>query len=89
MRYPIRKCLDEAEVLLDQQHRERPPRAQRVQGLRHLLDDRWLDAFRRFVEENEPGVAAKTAGEREQLLLATGQGAARAVEQAPQVGEVA
>jgi hypothetical protein len=35
-----------------------------------LLDDRWLDALGRLVEQDEPGMAAQAARQRQDLLLA-------------------
>src|SRR5262245_63339120 len=52
-----------------------------------LLDDRGLDAFRRLVEEDQLRLAGEAARDGQELLLATAQRAAPAVEQGREARE--
>src|SRR3984885_11477001 len=72
---------DEVEILLDKDHRQPALGPKAEKRLRNLVDDRRLNAFSRFVQQNEPRTARQAAGYREQLLLAAREGAARAVDQ--------
>src|SRR5882762_8682250 len=77
---PLRECGDEVEILLDQDHGEAALLAQPLQGLDNLVDDRGLNTLRRLVEKDKPRLAAKTARDRQQLLLAAGQCTAGTIE---------
>ena len=56
------------------------PRSSRIalQGARHVLDDRGLDAFGRLVQQQHLRLGGERARDRELLLLAAGQVAAAA-----------
>ena len=85
--HPVGKRADEVEILLHQQDRQAPVLAQLQQRLFDLLDDAWLDAFRRFVEQKQPGIGHQPARQREKLLFSAGKRTAFAVEQPADAGE--
>src|ERR1700729_861836 len=72
---------DEVEILLDKDDRQSALRPKAEKRLRDLVDDRGLNAFGRFVQQEQPWIAREAAGDCEQLLLATRERAARAVDQ--------
>src|SRR3984957_6877071 len=72
---------DEVEILLDKDDRQFALGPKAEKRLRDLVDDRRLNAFGRFVQQKQPWVAREAAGDCEQLLLATRERAARAVDQ--------
>ena len=74
----------QVEVLLHHQQRQLVALAQADQDLADLLHDRRLDAFGRFVEQQQPRHRHQRAAEREDLLLAAGQRPALAIEQRAQ-----
>src|SRR4029077_9589865 len=78
---------DELEVLLDQEDRHPLAVVQLAQDADQLLDDRRLDAFGRLVEEDQLRLAGEAARDGQQLLLATAQRAAPAIEQRRQARE--
>src|SRR2546425_7973475 len=51
----------------------RPPGLQRGELLLEHLDDKWRQAFRRLVEEQDLGVHHQRAGDGEHVLLAAAQ----------------
>ena len=59
---------DEIHVVLDEQERQ-PARVQLPDALLDLLDEQWIDAGGRLVEEYEPRVGHQHGRELEQLLL--------------------
>src|SRR5262249_10149965 len=78
--HAIRQAANEIEVLLDQHDGEPALALEREQDARDLLDDRGLDAFGRLVEQDELGLHAQAARQRQDLLLAARQHAARSAE---------
>ena len=60
------------EILLDQQDRQRIV-AQRLQRLRHLLDDHRRQPLGRLVHHQQAGIEQKRAADRQHLLLAAGE----------------
>src|SRR5207245_4042522 len=62
----------EVEVLPVHNHVE-PPGLQRGELLLEHLDDKWRQAFRRLVEEQDLGVHHQRAGDGEHVLLAAAQ----------------
>jgi hypothetical protein len=59
-----------AQVLLDQQHRDRVVAGQRLQRLGHLLDDDRRQPLGRLVHDQQARVEQQGAGDRQHLLLA-------------------
>src|ERR1700722_19965263 len=72
---------DEVEILLDQDHRQPAFGPKAEKRLRSLVDDCRLNAFGRFVKQNQPWIARQAAGDCQQLLLAAGERAARSIDQ--------
>ncbi len=62
-----------AEVLLDQQHRDRPLGGEVLEHRHHLVDDDRREALGRLVHDEEPRVGEQRARDREHLLLAAGE----------------
>ena len=60
----------DAEILLDQQHRDLALAAQRLQHLDHLVDDDRRQPFGRLIHDQEPGIEQQRAADRQHLLLA-------------------
>ena len=54
--------------------------AQPIERLEQLLDHRWCQTLEGLVEQQDPDVARKGAGDRDHLLLAAGEIIRRAVE---------
>ena len=71
----------EIEVLLDDQHRQAMLAAQLRERRADLLHDGRLDALTRLIQQQQPWVGNERAREGEDLLLATRERAAAAVEQ--------
>ncbi len=79
---------EEFQILLDQQQGEAATGPDRRQRLRHLLDDRRLDAFGRLVEQEQHRIGDQAARDCENLLFAAAEHAALAVEQRDQARKV-
>jgi hypothetical protein len=62
-----------AEVLLDQQHRDRTLGGEALQHRDQLVDDDRREAFGRLVHDEEPRVREQRARDRKHLLLAAGE----------------
>ena len=73
--------------MLDQHDREADVPVKTNNDCFDFLDDRRLDAFVRFIEQDDPGVGSKRARDRELLLLSAGQNAAGAFEIIHQIGK--
>src|SRR5579871_3091250 len=84
----LRQLRDEIEILLDQDHGETACGAQPRQRLDDLVDDRGLNAFGRFIEQDQPRRATQATRDRKQLLFAARQRAAGAIEQPLQAREI-
>ena len=68
----IAEFAGEVEILLDQNNGNFAERTQVADGAADVLDDLRLDAFGRFVEEEEPRPHDERAADGELLLLAAG-----------------
>ena len=78
--HAVRQLANELERLLHQHDGEAAARAQPQQRVADLIDDRGLDAFGRFVQQDDAGFGAQAARHGENLLLAAAQYAARAID---------
>src|ERR1700712_2544710 len=76
----LRQRSNEVEVLLDQQDGEAALLGNALQGVDDFIDDRWLNPFRGFIEQDDFWSAAEAPRERQQLLLAARKCAARTIE---------
>src|SRR5208283_431320 len=85
--HAIGQRLDEVDVLLDQKDRQSAPKAQKLQEVDDLLNDGRLDPFSRLVEQDDFRLLDQGASEREKLLLAPAQRAARPVDEVRQAGK--
>src|ERR1700735_1339367 len=72
---------DEVEILFDEDHRQPAFRTKGEKRLNNLVDDRGLNALRRFVQQDELWAADQTAGHRQQLLLAARKRSAGTIDQ--------
>ena len=72
----------EFKILLDDQHRQAMFLAQACQELADLLNDRRLNSLRRLVKKQKPRQRHERARQRQYLLLAAGQRATPALQQA-------
>ncbi|KVA55290.1 hypothetical protein WI61_07335 [Burkholderia cepacia] len=84
----LRAAQHEIEVLLDEQHRELRSAAQRWDDLADQLDQIRLHTVGRFVQQQQFRPTAQRAGNREHLLLTTGQRAAVLRESGLENGEI-
>ena len=76
----IAELAGEVEILLDQDDRDLPERAQIDDGAADILDDRGLDALGRLVEQQKPRPHHQRAADGQLLLLAAGKIAAAPVQ---------
>src|SRR5437667_2641980 len=74
-------------VLLDEQDRHFAARYQLADRALYVLDDRRLNAFRRLVEDQQPGAHRERATDGELLLLASGKISAAPVQHSSQYRE--
>ena len=72
---------DEVEVLLHQHNGQPAPAVEFGEQRSNVVHDRGLDALGRFVEQYQLGFGDEAAGDREKLLLATGQRSAVTIEE--------
>ena len=68
------------DVLFDEDDRQAALAVEAQDDLLDLLDDRWLDAFGRLIEQQHFRLGGERARDGELLLLAAGQDAAGSVE---------
>ena len=83
----LRGTAREIDVLLDENDGDAKLTVDADDDLLDLLDDVGLNAFRRFVEQDELGLGQQRARDGELLLLPAGQVAAQPVEEFAQHGE--
>src|SRR5258707_9327515 len=69
----LRHRADHVEILLDENDGDVGLAIKVDDGAGDILDDRWLDAFRWFVEQDQRRVTDHDAPDRQLLLLAAGQ----------------
>ena len=84
---PGRHIQHQIEVLLDDEECKAFVFAQPGQRASDFLDQRRLNAFRRFVEKDDPWIGHQRARNREQLLFASREQAAAAVDERHQAGK--
>src|SRR5579872_1389460 len=87
-KHAIGKRAYEINILFDEEDCQLSALPQSLQKIDDFLDDRWLDAFRRFVQKNNAGPLNEGARQSEKLLLAAAQRAAGTIQVSFESGDL-